>query len=435
MKALIAIMILPPWLWVAPAFSQDEYEFSLSEVEEEMGNKPYSFGGFLEFEPALLGLDRQAALYKLRFLDRDEKILERFDLGARLEGSYRSGIAEIYGRLDNLLRFEDSEWEGDVTLQEGYLSLKPGPHVALEAGKRAVRWGKGYGFNPVGFVQRPKDPEDPEEALEGFHMLTADWIKSFEGPLKTLAVTPVVIPVTEEINAEFGKSHGINFACKAYMLLWDTDLDLLFLSGDSRTTRVGFDFSRNILPNFEVHGEFAWIFDFDRKSLDGEGNLSANKTDVAGTLLGLRYLTANEITFILEYFHDGTGFAEQDLDNFYRLVDRAYETFIETGDRSAMQRAASISEAGFAGPNPGRDYLYFRASQKEPFDILYLTPALTSIMNLNDRSLSLIPEVSYSPMSNLELRLRAAFLVGSSNTDFGERQNDWRLELRTRLFF
>jgi hypothetical protein len=435
MKVWLAIAILTPWLWVAAAFSQDEHEFSLSELEEEMENKPYSFGGFLEFEPALLGLDRKATFYKLRFLDRDEKTLQRYDLGARLEGSYRRGIAQIYARLDNLLRVEGSEWEGDVTLQEGYLSLKPGPEAALEAGKRAARWGKGYGFNPVGFVQRPKNPEDPEEALEGFYMLTADWIRSFDGPLRTLAFTPVILPVTKDINDKFGEPHHINFACKVYMLLWDTDLDLLFLSGGSRTTRFGFDFSRNILPNLEIHGEFAWIHDFDRKSLDETGNLSVKKTDVAGTLMGIRYLTANEITFIVEYFHDGTGFTEQDMGNFYRLVDRAYETLIETGDRSGMQSAARISEAGFAGPNPGRNYLYFRASQKEPFDILYLTPALTSIMNLNDRSLSLIPEVAYSPISNLELRLRAAFLMGSSNTDFGERQNDWRLELRTRFFF
>lgn len=28
-------------------------------------------------------------------------------------------------------------------------------------------------------------------------------------------------------------------------------------------------------------------------------------------------------------------------------------------------------------PNPGRDYLYARFSLKEPFDLLYFTPALT----------------------------------------------------------
>jgi hypothetical protein len=34
----------------------------------------------------------------------------------------------------------------------------------LDAGKKVVKWGKGYAWNPVAFVDRPKNPEDPEEA-------------------------------------------------------------------------------------------------------------------------------------------------------------------------------------------------------------------------------------------------------------------------------
>ncbi|MDF1594082.1 MAG: hypothetical protein P1P89_21445 [Desulfobacterales bacterium] len=50
-----------------------------------------------------------------------------------------------------------------------------------------------------------------------------------------------------------------------------------------------------------------------------------------------------------------------------------------------------------------RDYLYFRASIKEPFDLLYFTPAVTTIVNLNDQSLSVTPEVVYTAITNLEL--------------------------------
>ncbi|MBI2359582.1 MAG: hypothetical protein HYV04_11905, partial [Deltaproteobacteria bacterium] len=77
----------------------------------------------------------------------------------------------------------------------------------------------------------------------------------------------------------------------------------------------------------------------------------------------------------------------------------------------------------------------FRVSQKEPFDILYFTPALTSIINLTDGSFNVIPEVAYSPITNLELRLRGAFLVGGKKTDYGEKQNDYRLEFRLRYYF
>jgi hypothetical protein len=82
-----------------------------------------------------------------------------------------------------------------------------------------------------------------------------------------------------------------------------------------------------------------------------------------------------------------------------------------------------------------RDYLYFRASQKEPFDILYFTPALTSIINLQDGSLIVIPELAYSPMTNLELRFRTPVLFGGKGTEYGEKQNDYRIDLRLRYYF
>ena len=59
-----------------------------------------------------------------------------------------------------------------------------------------------------------------------------------------------------------------------------------------------------------------------------------------------------------------------------------------------------------------QDYLYLRISQQEPFDILYFTPAITSIVNLNDQSFQLIPELLYTGITNLELRFRTYLPAG-----------------------
>ena len=419
-----------------PAFGQDEYQFDLSEIEKEIEKKPYSFGGFFEFRPVLFGLDRDAAFYKIKFFDKDEgSTLEQYNFGLRLEGSYQKGIASLYFRADSKLWYDYLGWDGDIDLLEGYLSLKPGPSLTLDTGKKVVQWGKGYAFNPVAFVSRLKDPDNPTEALEGYYVITADLIKSFEGPLKTLALTPVILPVTKFINDDFGKSDHVNFAAKLYFLLWDTDMDILFFTGGSKTTRYGFDFSRNIKANFEIHGELAWLTDFDKKSIDSQGNLSTEESDVLRTLLGIRYLTASEITFIIEYYHNGGGISKDDAENFFKFANQAYDTFLSTGDRSQLDRATWLSQGTLASSKPMRDYLYFRASWKEPFDILYFTPAVTSIVNLNDLSLSLTPELLYSPKTNLEFRLRSAFLVGDRNTEYGEKQNDYKVELRVRYYF
>ena len=424
------------FIFLQPAFCQDEYQFDMSEIEKEIEKKPYYLGGFLEFRPVLFGLDRSSAFYKLKFFDQDEGATqEQYNFGLRLEGGYQKGIGSLYFRTDGLLWHDYQGWDNDIVLQEGYLSLKPSPSFTLNTGKEVVQWGKGYAFNTVAFVSRPKDPDDPTEALEGYYVATADLIKSFAGPLKTVALTPVILPVTENINDDFGEVDHINFAAKLYFLGWDTDMDLLFFSGASRTTRFGFDFSRNIKANFEIHGELAWISDFNKKSIDSQGNLSIDESDILRYLFGIRYLTDDEITFILEYYHNDGGISRDSAKNFYRYVDQAYDTFITTGDSSQLTRASKLSQGTLTTAKSMRNYLYFRASWKEPFDILYFTPAIFSIVNLNDQSLSLTPELLYNPITNLELRLRSAFLIGGKHTEYGEKLNDYKIELRARYYF
>jgi hypothetical protein len=76
-----------------------------------------------------------------------------------------------------------------------------------------------------------------------------------------------------------------------------------------------------------------------------------------------------------------------------------------------------------------------RIAQKEPFDILYFTPALTVIANAGDGSTSVTPELLYTGFKDVELRLRGVFLNGGAGTEFGERQIASRIEFRARLYF
>ena len=413
-----------------------DYSFDLSEIEKEIEKKPYRLGGFIELRPVFSGLDDDAAFYKIQLVNQEGKTtLQQYNLGLRLEGSYEKGIASLYFRADSLLWHDDQEWDDEIDLSEGYLSLKPTPRFTLNVGKEVVPWGKGYAFNPVAFVSRPKDPENPTEALKGFYVVTADLIRSFKGPLKTLAFTPALIPVTETVNDDFGEPSHLNVAGKLYLLLWDTDLDLVFFTGASRTTRYGFDFARNITPNFEIHGELAWITDFEKKSIGIQGNQFTEETDVMQALFGIRYLTANEITFIIEYFHNGGGIDQEDAENFYQFVDRAADIYLSTGDRSLLTQAGQLSQGTLATDKPMRDYLYFRASWKEPYDILYFTPAVTSIVNLTDQSFSLAPEILYVPKTNLEFRLRGTLLTGDNQTEYGEKRSDCKVEFRVRYYF
>jgi hypothetical protein len=307
--------------------------------------------------------------------------------------------------------------------------------VTVDAGKKTMKWGKGYAWNPVAFVDRPKDPDDPALNLEGFYVATMDYIKSFDGPLKTFSFTPALVPVYGDMNKEFGEARHLNLAAKFYFLFLDTDIDFMFLSGGSRTPRYGFDFSRNVTSNLEVHGELAWIKDFQQSLVDRDGTIFQSRSDVWSYLAGIRYLSAAETTYIFEYYHNGLGVTEAEMEEFFSFVNQGYDTFLLTGNDAPLDRALSVGQGRYATINPMKSYLYLRVSQKEPFDILYFTPAITSIYNVDDQSFSLSPELLYTGITNLELRLKGTFLAGDEFSEFGEKQNDYRIELRARYYF
>ncbi|MCK5505095.1 MAG: hypothetical protein KAJ10_08020, partial [Thermodesulfovibrionia bacterium] len=272
-------------------------------------------------------------------------------------------------------------------------------------------------------------------ALEGFVVVSADYIKSYTGALKTFSFTPVLVPVYDDINDEFGETDKLNFAGKFYMLLYDTDIDLIILTGGSKTTRYGFDFSRNITSNLEIHGEFAFINNFEKKFINSSGDLFNSEFDAKSYLFGARYLTELDTTFIIEYYHNGTGFTEDEMEDYFSFINQAYETFVSSGNDSLLQKALDLTEGNYGRMNPMRDYLYLSVSQKEPFDILYFTPSITGIFNIIDKSFSFSPELLYTGITNLELRLKTSFLSGQRDSEYGEKQNDYRAELRLRYYF
>ncbi|MFA5717898.1 MAG: hypothetical protein WC952_09330 [Desulfobulbaceae bacterium] len=424
---LPAVFLLPA---LAPAAPADEFSFEVA----EFARKPYHIGGYAELRPVLFGLDTDAALHHLRFFDRDEGgTTAEYNGRLQFEASLEKGIGRLFARVNTDYSNSYLGESVEAVFYDGYLSLKPSPSLVLEAGKKNLRWGTGYAWNPVAFVDRPKDPDDPELNREGFIVATAEMIRSLAGPLQTFSLAPLVLPVDGDVNDDFGESDHLNFGGRLYVLFRDTDIDLLFLTGGSRGSRYGMDFARNLTSNFEVHGEFALLHDVRKRVIDSAGDIAEQEEDAGSWLLGLRYLTAAETTWIAEYYHNGAGFSREEMENYFTLANRGYEVFQATGDDGLLRRMRDLAE-GYGRMNPMRDYLYLRASQKEPFDILYVTPAATAIVNLADGSFSLSPEILYTPVTNLELRLKGSWLNGGSLSEYGEKQNDWRLELRLRYY-
>jgi hypothetical protein len=415
---------------VTASASAQEPEIEIPPV----GRTPYSIGGLLEFRPAIIWLDTGAPLLTSPSSGDDTPGAHgRLNSRLQLDAGYQRNWFNARARTVVETAYASGAWTGDAAAYEAFVSLRPAPSLTVDAGKKTLKWGKGYLWNPAAFLDRGKSPEDPALALEGFVVASADYIRTFDGPLQVMSFTPVLLPVSRNLNASFGQPRHLNVAGKLYLLLYDTDIDVMALSGGSRPARFGLDFSRNLRPNIELHGEWTQVRATPTSIVGPTGTILTVHRPSTNVVIGVRYLSATNTTAIVDYFHNGGGYSLSEMETFFSLVERAFDpTAADEWLQAAVRRA---SEAGYGRINPMRNYVYGRVNQPDAFGVLYLTLGASAIVNADDGSHLLLPEVQYKPTENLELRWLTNIQRGASYTEFGEKQADVRLELRVRYHF
>ena len=414
------------------ARAQQTYSFEPSEYQK----KDYEIGGFAEGKLEGFALNRDGAFYQLNKPSGSRpSVNERGTATLEVTGKYHKDIVSLnvtaHGDGYRDVVFGNNH---STKLYEAGLALQPETGLSLDIGKKVVLWGKGYAWNPVGFIQRPKDPTDPNLSRAGFWMASADYVRSFDGPIQTVGFTSVFIPTTPAVNNDFGQVHHSDVAAKLYILAADTDIDFMALSGGAKSARYGADFSRNIGSQLEIHGELAGITASKKTVLNAAQQPVASTSPALDYLVGLRFLSEADTTYILEYYHNGEGFQESEGDSFFSLAHNAVAQYRATGNNALLQKAGMMSNA-YMRPNAMRRYINLKISQNEPFDIVYFTPSLTVQANLTDRSVLILPELLYTGFTNVELRLRAQANIGSHFTEFGEKQASAKVEFRARYYF
>ena len=408
------------------------FDFDVSKYQ----NAAFEFRGYAQFKSEFITTNESSALYQLRYVDDIYSSIEQYTGSVELSASYKKGMSSFFIRS-----YSSQEWDhldedkDEHSIYEGYLSLQPDPAFSLDIGKKVNRWGKGYAWNPVGFVERKKDPNDPELSREGYVIQSFDFIHSMEGDLKTIAFTPIVLPNHGDTNDDFGSPDHTNVAAKLYLLYRDTDIDFMVLNNGSKTARYGIDFAKNIIPQFEVHGEFAYITDAMRSPLTSACTADAKVIDdVSSYLLGMRYRTEDDVNYIVEYYNNGEGYTEKELRQYYSCVHQAWAS----GDLNlldSLKAGGSLNTGAFTTQNPMQRYLTFKSWWIEPNDILYLVPGIQLFYNMDDGSYSVAPEISYTGIDNLQLRVRFQFFSGDALTEFGEKLSENKLEMRLRYYF
>ena len=319
----------------------DEYDFDMDAVES-MEPKSYEYNGYLRADDRFQRLNTSAPSY---ILSGDDRSYQNY---VYLEGLFEfTYFYEMFTVKTSLMGIYDYVYENvsedDYPLNELYVDVKLTDNHSLLVGKESLKWGKGYYFNPIAFFDRPKDPQQPTVAREGFTVLKYSYNKSFQGALKNVAFDLLYLRADDKINEDFYRiatdsQISNNIGARLYLLLFDTDIDFIYSYSDAVHDKIGVDFSKNLQTNFEVHGEFA-------KEIDGYHSY----------LLGLRYLTDFELTIISEYVYRSNGL-----------------------------NAEEIEETNTTIPFIAENYAITLVSLKEPFDLLYSSLYFKNMLNLKE---------------------------------------------------
>jgi len=408
----------------------EEFSFDASEFEK----KPLEFNGYLEPKLELLGLRGDSAAYRLAYpAEASRATLARRTLTLELSGKANLGDWVLDARaqasqVDDALNARSNA----PAVQEGGVRYSAGPGLALDVGKRVQRWGKGYALTTVGFIERPKDATDPSASREGLVMASADYTRSLQGAVSTVGISAYVLPTDGVTNADWGATSHLNPAARLYLLAWDTDIDLMWRGVGARPEAWGADFSRNLASNLEVHGEWARVLGATHTSVSASGAVSNTQQDATSWLLGLRYLTAGEVTWVAEWVHNGNGASADE----WVSVNQFFATATAPGAAPALlTKAQTLAAGGLSRANPGQDYLYLKASASEPWGWVYGSAAVSALVNAQDHSWQITPELAYTGFNGWDLRARLSWLQGAALTEFGEKLAQRKLELTARYSF
>ena len=405
-------------------FSQ-EYDFDIPEEEAKL-----EFNGNLDAKWGMLQTQKSSSFYGLQFYDNSEKsdYLSQYRLDFYLDGAYRHKQVGFF--MKTFYQYAKEE-PLSPSFFELYGSLNISPRLSLSIGKRRFNWGKGYAFNPVGYVNAEKDPENPDLALAGKTSVYISYNRSLTSNLlQNFSAGAILLPPEADINQKFASADEISAALKLYFLLKNMDIDLMTIFKKDELQRLGLDFSTNLRENLEIHAEFSSAYD-EIKYLIADSLITQQKSDGVSYLLGLRYLNRFNTTFIVEYYHNNIGLSKNKFTSYINYLQNSIDSNIPEVINSAKLNMSTK----FSSKTLMQNYLYVKLTQPEPFSLVYTSISMFTIYNLADKSFLLSPQLSYKPYTNFEALLRPILFFGDNNTEYGSKQFERKVEIWLRFYF
>lgn len=343
----------------------DDYGFDLDELET-IETKSYEYSGYIKADYKYQVLNKSSSLYPLKNRYSQDTYLGEAFLNYKYFKDNYTFHTDLMANYENI----DTQEEDNYNVNQGFINYKYNSNHELYIGKKTSKWGKGYYFNPIAFIDRKKDPNDPEASREGFTQLNYKYNKVLNSDLKNITFDMVYLKTTDNLNSDLYQEESHILAFKTYLLYKNIDIDFVYTYSDVDFIKFGVDFSTNLETNFEIHGEYGRF-----------GN------DYYSYLLGLKYLTLNDLTILSEYY--------------FQNESQAKNT-----------------------PFYNKKYFINSFTQKEPFDLLYFNIYYKNTYNLEDDSHQNKLGFIYSGVKNLDLDFSVSKNFGDNSSEFGNKLID-----------
>ncbi|HVL68351.1 MAG TPA: hypothetical protein VM364_13895 [Vicinamibacterales bacterium] len=239
--------------------------------------------------------------------------------------------------------------------RELYVRASAASWLDLEAGRRILRWGVGYGFSPAGVLDPPRQATDPTDRLqvnEGRLLARADLYRG------DTALSVV------------GADGGV--AARLSTVFRGLELAAIATAGPGKAPRQAATVTHVIGQQLEWHGEVLI------EEHEGAPRVSA--------AAGIQYTFAAGLNVVVEYHHHGRG------------LDAAAWNDVLAGRRPA-------------GPRPSRRNAVFVRLAHAATDSR-IVPEMIVIAGADDRSWTLVPSVTWTPHRRVQAHVRATRLTG-----------------------
>ncbi len=371
-------------------------------------------------------------------INPDNRILPQPRWASTSIAAVAGGVGPLRAALNlSAHRTELASTDYDHQVRELYLSSSLSEHFDLTVGRRILKWGTGYAFNPTGVVEPVRDPADPEDRLRQYQGRNLLSLSAYSG---NLAVDVVYVnDALPDRPGDAGRRHEL--AVRAYLFWRGADLSAVAHFRRGHRSRWGINYAQVFGAGLEVHAEALvevgserWYPLFVADGVEPRFYTSwpyaqreaRSRSFFPRVLLGGQYTFSWGTNAIVEFYYDRGGLSRKEWRRWYEFVkfhsdqSRPDSPEVFPGSRQAARGNLLWSLSTLSGQGSMRSYGFLRLAQSGP----RASASAMAFANLQDLSGVLIADARYRASNHLAFYLRISYFWGGHGSEFGVLFND-----------